>query len=127
MQVAMRASAALSVALLLAAATAPAAAVLNSGGVTAMSLRGPVLNALGQPLLTPSNFTMLGRAVYYEIPVRPVAVLALFHGCAHDSNDFWPRAACADCDGELLGVVGGWVVHGRVFRQLHCRQRVRQA
>ncbi|KAI7838591.1 hypothetical protein COHA_007662 [Chlorella ohadii] len=99
MQVAMRASAALSVALLLAAATAPAAAVLNSGGVTAMSLRGPVLNALGQPLLTPSNFTMLGRAVYYEIPVRPVAVLALFHGCAHDSSDFWPRAACADCDG----------------------------
>jgi hypothetical protein len=95
----MRASAALSVALLLAATAAPAAAVLNSGGVTAMSLRGPVLNALGQPLLTPSNFIQLGRAVYYEVPVRPVATLAFFHGCAHDASDFWPRAACSDCDG----------------------------
>lgn len=82
------------------AASWSADAVLNSGGVTAMSLRGPVLNALGQPLLTPSNYSALGRAVFYEIPVRPVATLALFHGCAHDASDFWPRAACAACDGE---------------------------
>lgn len=106
----MGAAAALSVAVLLAAAGT--AAAITGGGVTAMSMRGPVLNALGQPLLTPSNYSVLGRAVYYEIPVRPVAVLAFFHGCAHDASDMWPRAACPECDGEGPGKGTPWAADG---------------
>lgn len=90
-------------------AAAVTAAAAAAGSVTAAAALGPTLNALGQPLLTPSKFTMLSRAVYYEVPERPVGTLVFLHGCAHDASDGWPRSdACAECDGAWLArAVGG--------------------
>lgn len=82
---------------LLVAAALAAAPAAAAGGVRAFSV---AVNAAGLPLLTPSNYTSRGRAIYYEIPVGPVrGTVAFFHGCAHDASDSWPRSACPECDG----------------------------
>ncbi|EFN56835.1 hypothetical protein CHLNCDRAFT_51615 [Chlorella variabilis] len=82
------------------------AAALLAACLAAAAAAAPVgdgaVNAYGQPLLTPSTFTMRGRQVFYEIPAAPIlGVLAMMHGCAHDASDFWPRdaSACPECDG----------------------------
>lgn len=74
----MAARAAAAVLGLLALLTGPAAAL--PAGPTAAASQGATLNAQGQPLLTPTNFTSLGRSSYYEIPQRPIGVLVMFHG-----------------------------------------------
>lgn len=71
-------------------------------GASAAAPFDNTINARGQPLLTPSNYKMYGRDVYYEIPVNPIGVLAMMHGCAHDASDFWPRVSCPECDGTLV-------------------------
>lgn len=95
-------------ALLLACAAAPTAAVAVDAasaagaaavGVTIASLRGTRLNAEGLPLLTPTNDTRLGRAVYWELPAgrpgRLTGVLALFHGERWAAAALGGRAAAA--------------------------------
>ena len=89
------------------------AAALLAACLAAAAAAAPVgdgaVNAYGQPLLTPSTFTMRGRQVFYEIPAAPIlGVLAMMHGCAHDASDFWPRdaSACPECDGALAGSGG---------------------
>lgn len=75
------AAAAVAALLLMLACRPTAAATPTAGSVTMESMRGAALNAQGLPLLMPTNYTQLGRAVLFELPAgKPRSVLALFHG-----------------------------------------------
>ena len=46
--------------------------------------------------------TFEGVQMVLEEPLRPKAVLLLFHGCKHSSTDWWPKSdGCPACKGDM--------------------------
>ena len=46
--------------------------------------------------------TFEGVQMVLEEPLRPKAVLLLFHGCKHSSTDWWPKSdSCPTCKGDM--------------------------
>ena len=76
----------------------------------AQPLANASLNRAGQPVMTPTQATVAGRDVYYEVPQSPVGLIFFFHGCVHNAYDHWySQPACPECRGAPQR--GRW--HGR--------------
>lgn len=71
-----------------------------------------VVNAAGQPLLTPTKLDFQAHELYLEAPAgTPRGLVLLLHKCGRSASDFWPRsAACPKCSGEWAGPCR-WTLH----------------